>query len=57
VLPSDPQGDGASQWIQHDAEHPVGICLVLLGLAVMPTIVLVLPFDVDGHRIIPTTQN
>jgi len=22
VLPSDPQGDGASQWIQHDAELP-----------------------------------
>jgi hypothetical protein len=35
--------------------NPIGIRLVLLGLVVMPTTELVLPFDVDGHRINPTT--
>jgi len=35
--------------------NPISIRLVLLGLVVMPTTELVLPFDVDGHRITPTT--
>jgi len=35
--------------------NPIGIRLVLLGLVVMPTTELVLPFDVDGHLITPTT--
>jgi len=34
---------------------PIGIRLVLLGLVVMPVAVLVLVFDIDGHRITPTT--
>jgi len=29
--------------------NPIGILLVLLGLAVMPVAVLVLPFDFDRH--------
>ena len=33
--------------------NPIGIRLVLLGLVVMPPTELVLPFDVDGHRVIP----
>jgi len=49
VLPSDPPGDGASKWIQYDAENPIGIRLILLGLVVLPVAVLVLPFNVDRH--------
>jgi hypothetical protein len=37
--------------------NPIGIRLVLLGLVVMPTTELVLPFNVDRHFIIPTTPN
>ena len=37
--------------------NPIGIRLVLLGLVVMPVSVLVLPFDVDGHPINPTTPD
>ncbi len=37
--------------------NPIGIRLVLLGLVVMPTTVLVLPFDVDGHPITPHNSN
>jgi len=29
--------------------NPISICLVLLGLVVMPVAVLDLPFGVDGH--------
>jgi len=35
--------------------NPISVRLVLLGLVVMPVAVLVLPFNVDGHRIAPTT--
>jgi hypothetical protein len=35
--------------------NPINIRLVLLALVVMPTTELVLPFNVDGHRITPTT--
>jgi hypothetical protein len=35
--------------------NPISIRLVLLALIVMPVTVLVLPFNVDGHRINPTT--
>jgi hypothetical protein len=31
--------------------NPISICLVLLGLVVMPTTELVLVFDVAGYRI------
>ena len=37
--------------------NPIGIRLVLLALVVMPVAVLVLPFNVDGHRINPTTPD
>jgi hypothetical protein len=37
--------------------NPIGIRLVLLGLVVMPTTELVLPFDVDCYRLTPTTSN
>jgi hypothetical protein len=33
----------------------MGIRLVLLALVVVPVAVLVLPLNVDGHFIIPTT--
>ena len=36
---------------------PIGILLVLLALVVMPTTELVLPFNVDGHWITPTTPD
>jgi len=36
---------------------PAGVRLVLLGLVVMPATELVLMFDVDGHRINPTTPD
>jgi hypothetical protein len=36
--------------------NPIGIRLVLLALVVMPVTELVLPLDVDGHWINPTTQ-
>jgi hypothetical protein len=29
--------------------NPIGICLVLLPLVVMPTTELVLPLDIDGY--------
>jgi hypothetical protein len=35
--------------------NPKGTRQVLLGLVVMPSTELVLPFDVDGHQITPTT--
>lgn len=37
--------------------NPIGIRLVLLGLVVMPTTELVLPFNVDGHLLTPTTPD
>ena len=46
--------DSAFWLTQNDAERP-GIQLVLLGLVVMPTTELVLPFNVDRHFITPTT--
>ena len=36
---------------------PIGIRLVVLALVVMPVAVLILPLDVDGHRINPTTPD
>jgi len=35
--------------------NPISIRLVLLALIVLPVAVLVLPFNVDGHEINPTT--
>jgi hypothetical protein len=36
---------------------PIGICLVVLALVVPPVSKLVLPLNVDGHRITPTTPD
>jgi len=52
---TDPQGDGVSQWIQHDAEQPDSICLIMLTMVMMSKMELVLAFNVDVHRIPPTT--
>jgi len=35
--------------------NPISIRLVLFRLVVMPIAVLVLPFNVDGHQVNPTT--
>jgi hypothetical protein len=35
--------------------NPISIRLVLLSLVVLPTTELILPFNVDGHWITPTT--
>jgi len=36
--------------------NPIGICLILLELMVLPVAVLILPFNVDGLQINPTTS-
>jgi len=36
--------------------NPIGICLVLHALVVMPTPELVLPFNSDSYRITPKTM-